>query len=211
VDKPRRSSSPNLASIQTKFTDRSLLARFANRRFLETIRASVGGLEASSILDAGCGEGVVLELVTATTAIQPFGIDLDPERIQVAHGTRGIDRLAVADLQRLPFGDDTFDLVLLLEVLEHVGHPEFALDEIWRVTRRYLLASVPNEPWWSLGNMARLKYLSAWGNTPEHINHWSARGFKFFLASHFDVLELNTPVLWTFVLAEKRRAGSPKT
>jgi 2-polyprenyl-3-methyl-5-hydroxy-6-metoxy-1,4-benzoquinol methylase len=208
MDEPRRSSSRNLASIQTKFTDRSPLTRFANRRFLETIRAFVAGLSVSSILDAGCGEGVVLEQVAGATAIQPFGIDLDPERIQVAHDTRRSELLAVADLQRLPFGDDTFDLVLLLEVLEHVGHPEVALDEIWRATRRYLLASVPNEPWWRLGNMARLKYLSAWGNTPEHINHWSARGFKSFLARRFNVLESQTPVLWTFVLAEKRHAGS---
>jgi 2-polyprenyl-3-methyl-5-hydroxy-6-metoxy-1,4-benzoquinol methylase len=208
VDGPRRSSSQNLASIQTKFTDRSPLARFANRRFLETIHAFVAGLDASSILDAGCGEGVVLEHVAGVTDIRPFGIDLDPERIQVAHDTRRSDLLAVADLQRLPFGDDTFDLVLLLEVLEHVGHPEVALDEIWRVTRRYLLASVPNEPWWRLGNMARLKYLSAWGNTPEHINHWSVRGFKSFLTSRFNVLELQTPVLWTFVLAEKRHPQS---
>jgi 2-polyprenyl-3-methyl-5-hydroxy-6-metoxy-1,4-benzoquinol methylase len=172
---------------------------------MQTILSFVGSLELDAILDAGCGEGIVLERVRAATAMSPVGIDLDPARVKVAYDTRRADRLAVADLQRLPFATDTFDLILLLEVLEHVGHPEVALDEIWRVTRRYLLASVPNEPWWRIGNMARLKYLSQWGNTPEHINHWSVRGFESFLSSRFNILQLRTPVLWTFVLAEKRR------
>lgn len=208
VSKAGRSSSRNLASIQTKFTDRSPLVRYANRRFMQTILSFASGLELRSILDAGCGEGIVLEQVAVTTAVAPVGVDLDPERVEVAHETHRSDQLAVADLQRLPFPDDSFDLVLLLEVLEHVGHPEVALEEIWRVTRRYLLASVPNEPWWRIGNIARLKYLSAWGNTPEHINHWSVRGFMSFLGGRFDILALKTPVLWTFVLAEKRRPTS---
>jgi len=95
------------------------------------------------------------------------------------------------------------DFVMILEVLEHVGEPDLVLREAYRVTSKYLLASVPNEPWWRIGNLARLKYIRDLGNTPEHINHWSVRGFKTFISEHFKIVQVETPVLWTFVLAEK--------
>jgi hypothetical protein len=65
--------------------------------------------------------------------------------------------------------------------------------------------SVPHEPWWRLGNMARLKYLRQWGNTPGHINHWSRGGFRQQVGKYFRVLRVTNPFLWTFVLAEKIR------
>ena len=92
---------------------------------------------------------------------------------------------------------------IILEVLEHVGEPDLVLREAYRVTSKYLLASVPNEPWWRIGNLARLKYIRDLGNTPEHINHWSVRSFKTLISEYFRILKVETPVLWTFILAEK--------
>lgn len=197
-------SSENLASIQTKYTDRSPLVRFANRRFHATISSLVSKVPFDSALDAGCGEGVVLAELNAGSTAPFMGMDLDGQRLREARNRLGAYPLLQGDLHNLPLETGSFDLVLCLEVLEHVGDPITAVAELQRVTRRYLLASVPNEPWWRIGNMLRLKYLKDWGNTPEHINHWSVTGFIDLLGPRFEVLEIRTPVLWTFVLAEKK-------
>lgn len=131
------------------------------------------------------------------------GVELDPRRAILARSINPEAHIAIADVQRLPFPRACLDLVIMAEVFEHVGGPEAALKEAARVSRKYLLASVPNEPWWRIGNMIRLKYLRNLGNTPEHINHWSARGFARFLSQSFSVLELKKPFLWTFALATK--------
>lgn len=197
-------SSENLASIQTKYTDRSLLVRFANRRFHSAIRSLLSKVSFETALDAGCGEGVVLAQVRSEFPAQHFGMDLDRARLREAQEKSEGFRLIQGDLHQLPFSDDGFDMVICLEVLEHVGHPTRAVQELHRISGRYLLASVPNEPWWRIGNMLRLKYLKDWGNTPEHINHWTVSGFVDLLSPYFEVRVVQTPVLWTFVLAEAK-------
>ena len=195
-------SAPNLAAIQAKYTYRNPLLRYANRRFLETISTMLSGLEFESLLDVGCGEGIVFHLLSQQFKSQIVGMDYDPSRLESARERQGTTHLLTGDAHHLPFKDSSFDLVLALELLEHVGNPMKALTEARRVTRRYLLASVPREPWWRLGNMARFKYLRDLGNTPEHINHWTLSSFKKFVADEFSIVEVETPVLWTFVLAQ---------
>lgn len=198
-----RKSSENLASIQTKYIDKNPLVRYANRRFLESIESMIMDLNITSVLDAGCGEAIVMKRINAVQQLKSvIGVDFDIARLIEAK-SRLVSNYAQADIHNLPFYSNQFDLVLCMEVFEHLGDPEGALQEISKVTRRYLLTSVPNEPWWRIANMARLKYLSEWGNTPEHINHWSIWGFKRFISKCFRIVRVETPVLWTFILAEK--------
>ena len=68
----------------------------------------------------------------------------------------------------MPFEDDSFDLVLCLEVLEHVPEPGAALAELARVCCGRIVLSVPDEPWFRLGSLARGKYLRGLGDHPEH-------------------------------------------
>src|SRR3546814_20497548 len=60
---------------------------------------------------------------------------------------------AFADVMCLPFPDDSFDLVLGIEVLEHVPVPDRALSEIRRVGRESFVLSVPREPIWRMANV----------------------------------------------------------
>ncbi len=80
-------------------------------------------------------------------------------------------------VETLEFADDEFELVAATEVLEHVDGPEQALAEMARVASAWLLVSVPHEPLWRALNMARGAYLRDFGNTPGHVNHWTARAF----------------------------------
>jgi len=159
----------------------------------------VGQVRAGTILDAGCGEGVILSNLQSPTR---YGMDIDIARVLEAKSVVGSGGLTAGDVHRLPFPTKSVDLVLMMEVFEHLGDPQAALAEVARVSRRYILASVPNEPWWRIGNMLRLKYLKGFGNTPEHLNHWTSRGFRRFISGSFNVLEVRRPFLWTFVLAE---------
>lgn len=196
-------SSENLASIQTKYTDSNFIAKFANQRFFSAVEYFIQLVQANTILDAGCGEAVILELASLHGFKSVAGMDFDISRLVEAHERLKTNYIQ-ADIHTIPLSESSFELVICLEVLEHVGSPQQALRELKRVTTKYVLISVPHEPWWRIGNMARLKYLSDWGNTPEHINHWTRKGIVQLIARDFKILEIRNPFLWTFVLAEKR-------
>ena len=103
----------------------------------------------------------------------------------------------------LEYQDNQVDLVFLLEVLEHLDHPEAALKEIKRISKKYLILGVPREPLWCFLNMARFKYLKDFGNTPGHLNHWSKRSLiKLIEAKYGKVIAVENPIPWTIVLVE---------
>lgn len=199
-----RPSSRNSQLIQPKFASRSRLARFMTGRFNRALETLLDGVQATTVFDAGCGEGQVLLDILRPRFDQLVAADLDHERLDYARQQRPDLRLVQCDIQRIPLPDNAVDMVLSLEVLEHVGNPHGSIAELHRVTRRYALLSVPNEPLWRMGNMARGAFWSAWGNTPEHINHWSTWGFQRFIQPYFKVVQrVNPAVVWTMILAEK--------
>lgn len=199
----RLASTPNLGPTQTKYEALNPILRYANHQYFATIRNLLRSVSAESLLDAGAGEGAVLSDIGHYGIDRVVALDIDPERSSLAKASLTNTHVVIGDAHDLPFGSNSFDLVLLLEVLEHLGDPEAVVKEVQRVTKRYVLGSVPHEPWWRFGNMLRLKYWRDWGNTPEHVNHWSSRGFQALVSSRFNILKVAHPFLWTFVLAEK--------
>lgn len=201
-----RKSSENMGLLQDKHrSDANWLNRFTSARFHRALHAMMDQISVQSALDAGCGEGAILGRFLHQRYPNTYGLDLDWQRLQYARQEEKINNIAQASLHSLPLPDSAVDVVFCLEVLEHVGDPEAALRELHRITRRYAILSVPNEPFWRIGNMLRGAYWSEWGNTPEHINHWSVWGFRRFAARYFDILDVKTPVTWTFLLAEKKQ------
>jgi ubiquinone/menaquinone biosynthesis C-methylase UbiE len=99
--------------------------------------------------------------------------------------------------------DASFDLVIILEVLEHLQFPDQALAELCRVSKKYCIISVPNEPLWRILNMARGAYWYEFGNSPGHVNHWSKAGINRLVSKHFKVLKVTTSIPWTLLLARK--------
>jgi 2-polyprenyl-3-methyl-5-hydroxy-6-metoxy-1,4-benzoquinol methylase len=95
------------------------------------------------------------------------------------------------------------DAVFSLEVLEHIPQPERALQEMMRVTRKYVLISVPNEPVFRIQRLLSGKGLRMWGDHPEHVNHWSFWGIQRFLAAnglHIITARTPPPFAWSVVL-----------
>ena len=156
-----------------------------------------------SILDVGCGEGVLTaRWADRLDGGRIVGIDLDDPKLRAEWERRRRDNLEyrAEEATSLSFGDDEFDVATAIEVLEHVPEPEATLSEMARVAERYLLVSVPREPIWRMLNMARGAYLRDLGNTPGHLNHWSKVGFVSLLSRYGAVEEVRTPLPWTMAL-----------
>ena len=156
-----------------------------------------------SILDVGCGEGVLTcQWADRLGGGRIVGIDLDDPKLQAEWETRRRENLEyrVEEATQLSFADAEFDVATAIEVLEHVPEPEATLSEMARVAERYLLVSVPREPIWRMLNMARGAYLRDLGNTPGHLNHWSKVSFVSLLSRYGAVEEVRKPLPWTMAL-----------
>jgi ubiquinone/menaquinone biosynthesis C-methylase UbiE len=100
------------------------------------------------VLDASCGVGYGIEIMARAGAKAVTGVDISAETIAVAKERFGRHAAALveADLRELPFVDDSFDVVVSFETIEHVEEPEKALAELHRVLRPdgVLVISSPN-------------------------------------------------------------------
>jgi ubiquinone/menaquinone biosynthesis C-methylase UbiE len=182
-----------------KYRSGNPIERRLMKGFFAALDALLPEQPPQTILEVGMGEGEVIRRIQQRyPAAQSIGIDLpDPEL-----ATRWSEHdlaAAFADVGSLPFGDRSFDLVLAIEVLEHVPNPDAALRELARVARGHAVISVPREPIWRMANMTRGKYLRALGNTPGHVQHWSRRSFVNLIDAHFDLVAVRTPLPWTMI------------
>lgn len=156
-----------------------------------------------SLLDVGCGEGVLVhEWATKLGDKRVVGIDLEEPSIQAGWAERQAPNLEykIMQAENLPFADGEFDVATAIEVLEHVPDPAHTVAEMARVAQRWLLVSVPREPLWRMLNMARGAYIKELGNTPGHVNHWSKRSFVSLLSQHGEVVQARSPFPWTMLL-----------
>jgi ubiquinone/menaquinone biosynthesis C-methylase UbiE len=159
--------------------------------------------EPSSLLDVGCGEGVLVQRWAQSLPETRFvGIDLVEESIQGGWAEHEAPNLEYRTMpaENLPFADHEFGVATAIEVLEHVPDPEHTLAEMARCAERHLLVSVPREPLWRMLNMARGAYIPQLGNTPGHLNHWSKRSFTKLLSRYGQVVEARSPFPWTMLL-----------
>ena len=197
---PGRRTSGNVQKHETgNPIQRRLIDRFHGEvvRLLETEPRA-------SILDLGCGEGYVLEaLLAAGVEANLVGIDRSVDAVDRARARVG-DRAEilcrdVTELEDLP---RSFDVVMLLEVLEHLDDPHAALDLLASLTDRHVLVSVPWEPFFRGLNLLRLKNVRRWGSDPEHLHHWTRAAFERLVVSRFTVVERGRAFPWTLLLLE---------
>jgi 2-polyprenyl-3-methyl-5-hydroxy-6-metoxy-1,4-benzoquinol methylase len=120
------------------------------------------------ILDAGCGEGALVQELKVQ-GFQIEGLDLNYESEYVRRGS----------VLEMPYAANTFDVVLLLDVFEHLGYADqpVALAEIRRVLRERgeLIASIPNLAHWN--SRFRLTLFGQLDRTDVETNHVGERPF----------------------------------
>ena len=123
--------------------------------FLEDL-LSPAEIEGLRVVDVGCGMGDRTVVAARCGASLAVGIDSDPEKLRWARrllrhtGTVGT-RFVQGSADALPLRDGSFDLVLLLDVVEHLEDPLRALEELARILRpggRVLVTFPPyRSPW----------------------------------------------------------------
>ncbi|MBV6414194.1 MAG: methyltransferase domain-containing protein [Xanthomonadales bacterium] len=189
-----------------KYRTRNPVARWLMRGFLDAFDELAGCQPARIGVEIGCGEGE-LSIRLARAGFRMRGFDIAQAAIveararAAAAGVRidfaraGIDEIEAA--LRAP-------LVVCCEVLEHLEEPLAGLDALARIADPWLLVSVPREPLWRVLNVCRGKYLANLGNTPGHVNHWSADGFLKLLATRFQIVAHRRPLPWTMALCRRR-------
>jgi 2-polyprenyl-3-methyl-5-hydroxy-6-metoxy-1,4-benzoquinol methylase len=173
--------------------------------FERTLDELLGRAAPGSLLDVGCGEGVLVhKWAQRWPQARIVGIDLEAPDIQAGWAQHQAPNLEyrINKAERMPFADGEFELATAIEVLEHVPDAEHTIAEMARVASRHLLVSVPREPLWRGLNMARGAYLKDLGNTPGHLNHWSKRGFVELLSRHGEVVDARSPFPWTMLLVK---------
>jgi 2-polyprenyl-3-methyl-5-hydroxy-6-metoxy-1,4-benzoquinol methylase len=191
-----------------KHTHKNPIQRLLLDNFFRNLTNLIATKKVDSILDVGCGEGFTLNRLKEKGTYKKLeGIEYLPAAIELGKKTYPDIKITQGSIYELPYKDNSFDLVLCTEVLEHLDKPQDALRELVRVSNKYLVISVPNEPFFMLAQLVRGKNWSRLGNDIEHINHWTMFGFPKFIrkngGSKLKVLAKRFPFAWTMLLLEK--------
>ena len=112
---------------------------------IEEIVKRVNGKD-KKILEAGCNEGFLSQALIES-GCNVTSVDNNPKMIKSAMLQFGIEVIQ-ADINKLPFADESFDIAIGGEVLEHIDNPGIGLSELFRVSREHVIISLPLGPYW---------------------------------------------------------------
>lgn len=129
------------------------LHKFKKSMDLPRVKRVIGALRAlqpANLLDVGTGRGVFLwPLLASFSSLYVTSLDLRSDRVEDLNALNlgGFKRLEARLMNAcaMDFVDCSFDVVTMLEVLEHMPHPEKAIGEAARVAERAVIVSVPSK------------------------------------------------------------------
>ncbi len=184
------------------------------RRLIDRWLGELGGLVEANVatsgplLDAGAGAGFSLERFVGPRRV--VAVDLAPEKVVQVPDRVPRAWPLVADVTRLPVPDRAVAWATSIEVLEHLPHPEALVAELARVAQVGVIVSVPWEPWFRLGNLARGKNVGRGGNDPEHLQAFGPRSLHRLLSRSFGQVRVHHRLPWLLAVATEpqRPAGA---
>ncbi len=190
-------------NIFDKYNSKNPIVKLLMKKFFTDLDIFLDSIHIIKVLDIGCGEGYITKHIKEyKKGLVVEGIDFYDEVIEIASVRYPEIKFSQGSVYNLPYQDNSFDLLILSEVLEHLEEPVTAINEIKRVSKRYCIITVPNEPLFRIANILRLKYLSSFGNTPGHIQKWTRNDFRKLLRNHFKKYSVKISTLWQIALCE---------
>ena len=181
-------------------------------RFMGRLKDVIGPIH-GTVVDIGIGEGLCLERVLRPVEGAPevdprvvVGIEYRLDKARAAAQQLPAVEVNVGDAGMLPFPERAADLVLCIEVLEHLPAVEPAVAELARITGDRCVVSVPWEPWFRLGNLGRGKNVRRLGNDPEHLGAFSPRSLRRTLERSF--ADVRVVPVFPWLVAEARTPRS---
>jgi ubiquinone/menaquinone biosynthesis C-methylase UbiE len=197
-----------VGNVYDKYGTKNPIAKALMRGFLDAVTGFCLPQRPINVLEVGCGEGKLADELLAHGLSPRRFVACDLALDRLGTGLNPLIEFKEASIYELPFEDNSFDLVICCEVLEHLEQPERGLQELSRVASNKVVLSTPREPLWRGLNMLRGKYLGDLGNTPGHIQHFSSRGLQRLVGSQLRILDVKKPIPWTVILAEPKRLPS---
>lgn len=197
----------NNSGNHQKYLSKNILKRFLLNKFLHKIKTIVLEINPETILDAGCGEGHVIYFLQKhlNKKIKFTGFDNSENAIKIAKELTGKNKnFFQGNLYDISLEDKSFDLVLAMEVLEHLEEYKKAIIELERVSSKYCLISVPLEPFFSIGNLLTGNNIKRWGKDLDHVNFWNKQEIEKIIKEYFIIRKTEISFPWTIILAEKR-------
>lgn len=158
------------------------------------------------LLDAGAGAGFSLQRFVGDRPV--LAVDLHLEKVVQVPDRVPTAQPLVSDVTRLPLPDRAVGWATSIEVLEHLPHPELLVAELARVCRDGVIVSVPWEPWFKLGNLARGKNVRRLGNDPEHIGAFGPGSLSRLLRRSFDDVTIHRRLPWLLAVATGPRPST---
>jgi methionine biosynthesis protein MetW len=152
------------------------------RADLAVIAANVAA--GARVLDVGCGEGELMEVLQAERGCDARGMEIDPEAVErcVARGLSVIQGDADRDLTDYP--DDAFDYAILSQTLQTAARPDLMLDQLLRIGRKAFV-SFPNFAYWRMrfsllrnGRMPVTRHLPVSWYETQNIHHVTVEDFR---------------------------------
>lgn len=192
-------------NLYNKYNSKNPITQFLMNNFLRCLEDLLDNCsDIHNILEVGCGEGHLANYIRLLRkGIKIDALDISEEMVKLGHAQYPHIKFTTASVYQLPYEDNSKDLVVACELLEHLDDPVAALLEIKRVSRKYGLLSVPREPYWSFCNICRGKYLRYMGNTPPHVQKWTKKQFIPLIEKHLKIIQIRTPFPWIMVMCNK--------
>ena len=204
IDYSKLKATPEKEDFSGKYEDTNFISKFLVNNYFKSVEKLISQITPiNSAHEIGCGEGrstiKLNEMISNLTASE-FVENLIP----IAKKNNPKLTIFQESIYELQYENNSVDLVFLLEVLEHLDYPKLALQELKRVSSKFLILGVPREPIWRILNMCRFKYMSDFGNTPGHLNHWSKHSIIRLIEKEYGkVIAVESPLPWTIILAKK--------
>lgn len=194
-----------VGNVYDKYGSKNPIARYLMGNFIANVLELASQTGARDVHEIGCGEGRLTQLIARLGPAQVRGSDFSSAMVEQA--SRENDKPNVSFSQRDIYSlgpEDSAELIVCCEVLEHLEQPREALAKLSDVVSAHIILSVPREPLWRILNLARGRYLADWGNTPGHLQHWSKNAFLRMLGEYFDVTTVRSPIPWTIALCRAK-------